>query len=355
MKQTKKYSNVNEELRDIERRAKLAKTQTERNRLMRRLKEILKEQNLLQKPLTRQELAEGNGKVAEITERKCSPNIQPRIKVGKRYFIDSRDKMKDGTRVLILVDWSKSQNGKVKTMRCNEKRFSWRIISDEEIREEELRKKSRETTNQLLHSFTFEEHMQIAFVPLVIIHCAWFYADRVLQQAAAQRIEVTKKLGRAVKKLKEEYEQEQAKDLDLKHRRQIEEQGDKFLQTFARDFVTMQFTLRNELLKVYPDDPYIDMRADAFIAMLLCDYCKKQQEECDQLIAQRTGQPKTPTILNPKIDALRTCMDAYTGTVEIDLKGNVELCVRILSNNLKKINFTLEHEQRINGGKGDAE
>lgn len=109
----------------------------------------------------------------------------------------------------------------------------------------------------------------------------------------------------------------------------------------------MEFTIRGEILKVYPDDPYIDMRVYAFASVLLCDYYVKHSHECDKMIAARLHRRETQTMTNPKIDSLRTCMDAYTGTVEINLKQNVELCVRVFANNLKKINFTLDHEQRI--------
>lgn len=331
---------IKRELAHLER---TAVTKKQRIKALKRINEIKREYLQMM-----DEEKKENECIVQITERKCSDKIQPEIKVGRRYLIKNREKLADGTEVLVLLNWERSKTEKkVKTMRCNAKRFSWRTVTEEQAKEEFLKEEAKRGAAELLHGFNFEEHMQIAFVPLIIIHCAWAYCDKVLQMAAKLRISETKKLGRAVKELKQAYYDEMKKDLDYKHLKQVSDQAEEFMNTCAKDFMIMEFTIRGEILKVYPDDPYIDMRVYAFASVLLCDYYVKHSHECDKMIAARLHRRETQTMTNPKIDSLRTCMDAYTGTVEINLKQNVELCVRVFANNLKKINFTLDHEQRI--------
>lgn len=279
------------------------------------------------------------GQVVQITKRKCSDKLQPEIKVGSMYFVEGTDRLKDGTLTLLLLN-----NKKVR--RCNAQRFNWRIYTEEIAREEKLRKDEAEGTQKLLHSFTFEEHMQIAFVPNIIIHCAWSYADRVMKYCADHRISEVKKLGRAVKELRKAYDYELAKDLDIHHRKQIQEIGDIFMEETAFHFTTLEFSIRNELLKTNSQDRYIDMHVNAIAAMFICDYYEQQAKDMDNLIASRMGkQPNT--ITNPKVDALRTCMDAYRGEAGIKDINNVEIGMRVFANDLKKVKFEPDHKKRI--------
>ena len=280
--------------------------------------------------------------IVEIVGRNCSDKVQPDIQPGKRYLVKGKDSLKNGTEVLILQD-----AGSNKTFRCNAGRFSWKHISEDTLDPEEaFHQEVKSNLHELLHSFTFEEHMQIAFLPLIISHCAWYYTEAVLQECAEHKIPEVKGLSRTVKMVRQEYYNSLRKDLNSAHLAEVQSQGDRFLQEFSSDFTIMFFSIRAEVLKSVPDDPYTDMRTYAFMVMLICDYYIEQSHRCDQLIASRTGKIKS-SVINPKIAALRGCMDAYTGTIGIDVKNHISRCIRIFENNLSRINFTIQHEQRI--------
>ena len=69
----------------------------------------------------------------------------------------------------------------------------------------------------MLETFTWDENMMIAFVPLVISKIAWWYAEKVMKYCADHRISEVKKLGRAIKEVRTKYIDDLRKDLDFAH------------------------------------------------------------------------------------------------------------------------------------------
>ena len=65
--------------------------------------------------------------------------------------------------------------------------------------EKQFKESVRHDTDWMMKTFTFNENMMIAFVPLVISHLAWMYADKVMKYCAEHKIPETVKLSRAVK------------------------------------------------------------------------------------------------------------------------------------------------------------
>lgn len=93
-----------------------------------------------------------------------------------------------------------------------------------------------DNTERMLETFTWEENMMIAFVPLVISHLAWVYADKVMKYCAEHKIPETVKLSRAVKHVRQEYVDSLKKDLDARHIQHIEKQTEEFFKEYTSDF-----------------------------------------------------------------------------------------------------------------------
>ena len=54
------------------------------------------------------------------------------------------------------------------------------LTSEEKAaKEEAFRKECRDNVQKMLKAFTFDEHMQIAFTPHVIIDTIWYFVDKV--------------------------------------------------------------------------------------------------------------------------------------------------------------------------------
>ena len=83
-----------------------------------------------------------------------------------------------------------------------------------EARFKELARRDAQT---MLDTFTWEENMMIAFVPLIISKVAWVYAEKALKYCADNRISEFKKLGRSIKELRQKYLDVLRLDLDFTH------------------------------------------------------------------------------------------------------------------------------------------
>ena len=207
--------------------------------------------------------------------------------------------------------------------------------------EEQFKQDVRESTRKMLDTFTWEENMMIAFVPLVIEHIAWMYADKVMKQCADLHISETKKLSRAVKLIREEYNTLLKKDLDVLHIRRIQVQTEEFCKLHQNDFTILWYCVKNQYRKQFPDDPYVEMRTDAFMSILMCKFIAEHNKRMDVLIATKI-QKKTKSIQNPLILKLQACMDAYCGNDVIDKNEHIEAALRILQKNIAAINFEID-------------
>ena len=78
-------------------------------------------------------------RMIEITKRLCARKLQPDVKVGMRAFVRREDRLRDGTRVLVLA--SPEKEGK--TLRVNAKRFQWREITMDTLLEERRERETR--------------------------------------------------------------------------------------------------------------------------------------------------------------------------------------------------------------------
>lgn len=207
--------------------------------------------------------------------------------------------------------------------------------------EEQFKQDVRESTRKMLNTFTWEENMMIAFVPLVIEHIAWMYADKVMKQCADLHISETKKLTRIVKQIREEYNSLLKKDLDVLHIRRIQVQTEEFCKLHQNDFTILWYCVKNQYRKQFPDDPYAEMRTDAYISILMCKFIAEHNKRMDALIATKI-QKKTKSIQNPLILKLQACMDAYCGNDVIDKNEHIEAALRILQKNVAAINFEID-------------
>ena len=277
------------------------------------------------------------GEFVTITARKVSDKVQPEIKVGGIYRVNSLDKLKDGTAVLVLDRDIK----KGTTVRCNAQRFEWRVISPEEIKERQFKKQIAEDTKRLVNSFSFNEHAKIAFTPLVVAHIAWVWAEYVLKECAEKRIEEVKKLSRAVRHLRDKYETAIRKDLDLVHFRRIQEQADRFLLEYRFDFQRLYFSTCNDVNYQHPKAPYNKLRTFAFLGMQFCKFLHDYENEMGRFIQSRIGGECREGHL-PFMSELETCFDAYIGNYPVNPTQNTLISLGVLRKNLDQIEFELK-------------
>ena len=100
----------------------------------------------------------------------------------------------------------------------------------------------------------------------------------------------------------------------------------------------MWLNANTELKNMYRNDPDVDMKTDAYMAVLMIRVLKEHNAKMDDLIRQRMGQCKN-TIMNPWMVKLRDCMDAFTGGQDLPFGQYVSMCVQIVHINLQKIQW----------------
>lgn len=278
------------------------------------------------------------GEMIEITARRCSEKQSPLIEVGKSYVCKGVETLKDGTTVIEVVHPKRKKS----VLRVNALRFDWQILTQEMRVEREFKEMVKKDTEKMMTAFTEREHIQMAFIPLVLADLAFYYADRCRRYAADKRIEILKKLGRAYDELKRSYIDQVSKDLDMKHQKNIHIQRDEFMAEYRNDFTILWFTVNNEFMRKMPNYPYSDMRTDAICGILMIDLLYENNTRMDKVIAERLGEVRQ-SIHDPKLDALRSILDAYAGEVgNFDYKNkDVILAKKIIMRRMNEVEFEI--------------
>lgn len=281
------------------------------------------------------------GEVIEITARRCSDKQSPLVEVGKSYICKGVSTLKDGTMVVEIAHPKK----KKATLRVNALRFDWQILMEEIKMERAFKDGVKQDTERMMKAFTQREHIQMAFIPLIFADLAFHYADRCRRYAADNRIEILKKLGRAYDDLKRSYQDQVNKDLDIKHQRQVSHEMKRFMSEYSNDFTIMWYSINSEFKREMPDYPYSDMRTDAICGIQMIDLLYENNKNMDKLIAERLKE-KRQSIHDPKIDALRSILDAYAGEVgKFNYQNqDVELSKKIILRRVNEIEFEITND-----------
>lgn len=206
------------------------------------------------------------------------------------------------------------------------------------MNEARFRKQVQSDTQKMLETFTWDENMMIAFVPLVISRIAWWYAERVMKFCADNRIQEVKKLGRTIKEIRTRYIDELKKDLDIAHINNVERQSLAFIEEYKRDFTILWFQVNGAIKREHPEMPYNEMRTDAWCGVLMVRFLKSHNKRMDGVIAAKMGQ--STSITNPNMLKLETLLDAYLPAgFKIQDTKQIDLCLRVLENKVRKIDF----------------
>ena len=207
-----------------------------------------------------------------------------------------------------------------------------------EARFKELARRDAQT---MLDTFTWEENMMIAFVPLIISKVAWVYAEKVLAYCAEHRLSEYKKLGRVVKMLRQEYIDTLCKDLARRHVRHIETQTEQFMDEINHH-LTILWLQANTYIKNAAgyDMTHDTMRTDAMVAIFMVRYLKAHDNKMNAIIEAKMGHSES--ITNPQMIDLEGLMKAYLpkGFV-VGTNYQLDLCAKIFENSLSKIEFDI--------------
>lgn len=276
------------------------------------------------------------GQMVEVTARHCSDKVRTSVEVGKSYIVYGVDALADGTPVLNVHHPKK----KKALLRINAARFDWQILTPEMVAEREQQAVWDENNERIKNDFTQQEQIRICFIPLIIETLIWHYADECQQYGREHRLDVLKKLSRAVTHIRQEYNTFVGQSLDNAHKEQVRTETERFITECGNDFTIMYFTMRREYMKIQPESDIADLAAKAIIGMLLVRFLDAWNKKIDGLISERMGKV-TGSIRTPTMDKLYACFDAYAGHIEgFDWKNpDISFCMTILNRKINMIEF----------------
>lgn len=236
------------------------------------------------------------------------------------------------------------EDGKVRSRKthfgCSEKKETPKVHCTLPMSEQEFKKQVHDDTLKMLQTFTFRENMDIAFTPLIITEIAWIYAFKVTKYAADHRIPETIKLSRTVKMLRQKYIDECRKDLDYKHLQKLFDESERFLQIMEKDFLIMWLSVNNDIKKEWSHLEFLEMRTDAYISIVMCEFLNEHNRRMDRIIEQKMGMSRP--YRNPFTEALEECMEAFVSPAKIDFSNHVRTSMGILRNNIGKIEYNVK-------------
>ena len=267
----------------------------------------------------------------EFAKGKPIEQPKPSTKVVTRTF--SAEEIKAAEKKVLDNIWERdiapNLNNAIKTMRpMNESNFKAIIRRD---------------TQTMLNTFTWDENMMIAFVPLIISKVAWVYAEKAVKYCTDNRISEFKKLGRSVKELRQQYIDVLRLDLDYSHINRIETQTLQFMDECNYDLAILWYQVNQYIKTNAPDMPYDTMRTDAAVAVMMVRYLKAHNRRMDAIIAAKMGQSNS--IDNPQMRSLEKLMMQYfPNDFKLETNTNLDLCGKIFAKNLSKIEFEVVND-----------
>ena len=213
-----------------------------------------------------------------------------------------------------------------------------------ELRERAFRKSVSEGTRLMIERLTLDEQMRVSFVPLIIAHLAWIYADKAMERAARDKVSLLKKLSRTLRMVRQRYDDELRRELDHAYFRRIVERTDMFADSISRDLSVLYFSVNNEIKRVAPEYPYDELRTYAVMSTLFIRLYETHNKEMDRLLTEKLrDRHLSPNVTPPLIRHLNTGMEAFSGMEgKFNFKDlNVTNAMRVIKNRLGDIRFSV--------------
>lgn len=137
---------------------------------------------------------------------------------------------------------------------------------------------------------------RFAYVPFVIAELVWDYADTIIDLSITMRLKATKKLCRAIRELRRDYDRVRAPFIDDAHRNSETENMYMFEDGVNDIFKTLLVNIRCDLKSEYPElaPDYIDLLTAVYQCDILLHslfrYVRMQTEKIEKIVGHRIGR-----------------------------------------------------------------
>lgn len=213
-----------------------------------------------------------------------------------------------------------------------------------ELQEKKFRDDVSESTRMMMERLTLDEQIRVSFLPLIITHLAWVYADKAMACAARDKVSLLKKLSRTLKMVHQKYNEELRRELDYNHLQNVVKQTEMCMDEISRDLTILYFSVNQELKRKVPQYGYDEQRTYAIISTLFIDLLKQHNRDMDKLLAEKLNDRNlAPSIVPPLTQHLHTGMVAFAGVEgKFDYREqNVVMAMKVIKNRIDSIEFSV--------------
>lgn len=191
-----------------------------------------------------------------------------------------------------------------------------------------------ERDKQLLREVLTEDGVfSITYVPFVIAEVAWDYADTILNLAAMMRLRETKKLCRAIKDLRIEYDRKRFEVIDDNWRKSETENMIMFQETLSEEYFGKIYrTFKDKLMQSYSD---LEENSVMLIASVYCcktviaglmRYCQAQEKVVSAILGYEIN-----SIMPKQVNRLNTLVSEFVGDSPLT---DIEPTIRVFAEEL---------------------
>lgn len=315
------------------------------------------------------------GGLVAIKKRLCSPKVQPGVKIGQVYKVLDVGTTKSGSERLVCMEHEMTcVKHQPKRATINADRFVWAEVTEKDVayarkkadeaykqiltyrfakaKKQDMEKKFNDdvvrTTQEMIRTMTWDEHVEITIKPLIAIELAWMMAEACCKYCAENKISEVLKVTRGIRHLKEEYYNFLGLDLDRRNVNDLREKATAFLgdQVLSLTMERMKHTLRNEYYASYGEVPFLDLRCLATIGIIFIAAYKRRVERANALISEKAKELIDKSIENTLItDRLLAQFDALLGDWVIEQSTHIRTFEGILDNHLNHLKVVKLEEE----------
>lgn len=186
-------------------------------------------------------------------------------------------------------------------------------------------------------TFTLEESLRMAYVPVLLTKSAFRFAEDVCRQCVIHKLP-HKSQTRIIRSASQEYIHSTLGNVVSRSTLDIlEEKTDLVFRNAGDDVQTLWFVVNQELKKSHPNlDEEYPFLTDLFCAVSLLHYVRHYEYHCDMMVRQRTGIHNATFSVQPTIDVYNALL-SIAGNYSINHTSMINLSVRIISMKVDEI------------------
>lgn len=189
----------------------------------------------------------------------------------------------------------------------------------------------------ILRLIGYETAIKIAFIPMIAVEIALRYIERLHCVCRDKRIH--KKPMRQLLAVVKEYQYKFRKDICSDTMQHFMGQVDHVFDCISWDSTTLQYSIRAELMKQFPDlDDEYDELTLMYTVRAMLDYYMAFIRETNSLLESKTGR-KGINCTDSLILLMYRILMAMTREYPISASANVTLAMKIISKKFDEIEF----------------